>query len=58
MLVLILIYENQISTPTHTTEPPVWDMLGASWGRFLCTAPEHMSYRGRGSGGGWGNYGS
>ena len=41
-----------------TTEPPVWNSLKAPLGRFLCTAPERMSYRGRDSGGGWGNSGS
>ena len=36
---------------------PVWHILRAPWGRFICTASEHISYRGRDSGGGWGNYG-
>ena len=47
----------KISAPTPTTEPPARNRLRAK-ADLYCAAPEDTSYRGRDSGGGWGNSGS
>ena len=50
-------YFNSIPQTSYA-EPPVWNISRAPQDRSTRTAPQNMSYRGRDSGGWWGNHGS